>query len=312
MQRAQCAHWAWLIASVLGVTLPAGAQLLVAPAAKSPVASPTNTLRPSATLAPVSPIPQPQLAEPTPFTTPTGALEASAPPVRMVALQNQNQAQLGAIQRADVPPEAPQPPDSEASEIEVPFTDEPFELDIPEEIGKLQSVFVRPRAMAETYPVTPPPEQGPPFLTVIAKRKGRAEITLVGERGTRKYRFSWVPSLRDVESILLHQFPNSSLRLTQVAENIVIVEGAVDSASEIEPILTLLENFLSRGGKSAGKVINAMQVVGPMQVQLEVLIARVDRAKLRQLGFNFTQSDGPWYSGSQLGNIINTPMRTAH
>jgi pilus assembly protein CpaC len=161
--------------------------------------------------------------------------------------------------------------------------------------------------MAETQLFTPSPEQGPPFLAVIGKRKGKAEITLIGDKDARKYRFRWVPSLRDMESILLHQFPNSSLRLTQVADNILIVEGAVDSAAEIQPILTLLENFLTRGGTSPGKVVNAMQVVGPMQVQLEVMIARVDRARLRQLGFNFTQSDGPWYSGSQVGNIINTP-----
>jgi hypothetical protein len=123
MQRARRAHWAWVSASVLGVTLPAGAQFVLAPSAKSPTPAPTNALHLSAIAASVSPIPQPRLVEPTPLATPTGALEASAPPLRMVALQNQSQAQLGAIQPPGPPPDAPRPPDLDANEIEVPFTD---------------------------------------------------------------------------------------------------------------------------------------------------------------------------------------------
>src|SRR5215471_4190627 len=60
----------------------------------------------------------------------------------------------------EMTPTEPLPPGP--AEIIVPFSDEPYELDIPESIGRLKegSPYVRPRAMADAVVFTPPAEQG--------------------------------------------------------------------------------------------------------------------------------------------------------
>jgi pilus assembly protein CpaC len=91
--------------------------------------------------------------------------------------------------------------------------------------------------------------------------------------------------------------------VTQAATNILMVEGTVDSAEEVDPILLLLQNFVPQG-----RVINALRVGGVMQVQLDVTVASINRDKARELGFNFQNGQRPWYMGGQIGSIMAPPQ----
>src|SRR5438067_1464065 len=83
----------------------------------------------------------------------------------------------------------------------------------------------------------------------------------------------------------------------------VLVEGTVDSPVDIDRVIDMVRGLVGR----QGQVINAIEVAGPMQVQLECCIARVDRKLLRAIGFNFLQADTNNFIGSQIGNLIGVP-----
>ena len=131
---------------------------------------------------------------------------------------------------------------------------------------------------------------------------GTTEVTFVGPSGSATISVRITPSIDHLEAVLARHFPEANLRLEFGGDQLLIVEGEVGSPAEIDPILNLLKRFIGDNN-----VINAIRVAGVMQVQLEVIFARVDRTELRKLGFNFLSSDAPWYAGSQIGGLINPP-----
>jgi len=141
-------------------------------------------------------------------------------------------------------------------------------------------------------------------IKAVGQRLGVVDLTLVGENGKRMVvRVRVTPSISQLEAILARQFPHANLTLTAVGEATLMVEGNVEATAQIEPILNLLKGFV--GPK--GGVINAMRVTGVMQVQLKVIIARVDRSKLRRMGFNWFSGDASSYQGSQIGGVAGSP-----
>ncbi len=55
-------------------------------------------------------------------------------------------------------------------------------------------------------------------------------------------------------------------------------------------------------------MISGLRISGVMQVQLDVVIAYVNRTKARSLGFNFNGSNNRnYFLGQQIGNVGPTP-----
>ena len=186
---------------------------------------------------------------------------------------------------------------------------ETYQLRVPQTIGRYQR-YVLSRDKTLSVVRSPSPggvEMGGTFLTLTGYKFGTVQLTLIGDADKAEtFQVHIVPSLSHIEAILLKQFPNSSLSVTQAAENILMVEGTVDSAAEVEPILLLLRNFLSPSPR--GQVINVLRVGGAMQVQLDVTVASINRDKARKLGFDFQQGNQPWFIGNQVGNLMAPPQ----
>ena len=90
--------------------------------------------------------------------------------------------------------------------------------------------------------------------------------------------------------------------------------GTVAHAEEIEAILRVAQGVLATGvpaggaatgGRRSGAitVVNAMTVGGVRQVQLDVVIASVNRSKLRNFGVNFTVTGTHVFFSSLIGNL---------
>ena len=60
--------------------------------------------------------------------------------------------------------------------------------------------------------------------------------------------------------------------MSSAGDNILLVEGTVDSPESIEPIISFLRGFTEGGGD----IINGIRATGVMQVQLQVCIAKVE------------------------------------
>lgn len=150
-----------------------------------------------------------------------------------------------------------------------------------------------------------PAEGNAPANTIraLGRRLGLANVTLVGPDGlTQIVPVRIAPSAAYLTEVLQRQFPTADLRLTAAGERSILVEGTVDSAENIDPIIHVLQGFLG-----TDQVINAIRVRGVMQVQLEVCIARVNRAALRRLGINFLHAGDNYYVGSTTGGLIAPP-----
>lgn len=141
----------------------------------------------------------------------------------------------------------------------------------------------------------------PQVLQVVGIGVGTTRITLTDEKDQVATLMVTVePDLQFIRNAVTRQFPRANLEITQGPDRTLIVGGTVESAEDIEPLMRFLEGY---GG--SGRVANNLRIVGPKQVQLEVIVAKVDRTELRRFGFNFLWSDRLDYFGSTIGSLIN-------
>ena len=134
-------------------------------------------------------------------------------------------------------------------------------------------------------------------VRIVGRKLGVVELTVIGEKGVKTYRLKITPSVAQLETLIARQFPLSSVEVTAAGDHMLVVEGTVETPGDIEGILTLLQTFVG----SKGKVINGIKVAGVSQVQLEVVIARVNRTEFRRLGLNFEYAGKGGFGGSQIG-----------
>lgn len=145
-------------------------------------------------------------------------------------------------------------------------------------------------------------------VLVKGRKLGWVELTLIGETGFKRYLLKITPSAELIEATIARQFPLASVEVTAAGDNMLVLDGSVESPGDVEGIMKLVTNFVGANGT----VVNGIKISGVMQVQLEVIIARVDRAGLRRLGLNFEYAGKGGYAGSTVGNIGGiTPINSA-
>jgi pilus assembly protein CpaC len=142
------------------------------------------------------------------------------------------------------------------------------------------------------------------FVMAVASTPGMAQIT-VTDRNNRSYRIdvSITADAGPLQSAINDMFPNTNVRAIPAGESGVAVVGYVDNPQEIGAILDLAEKFYPQA------VVNGLKAVGPQQVQLRVMIAEVNRTKLRALGVNFfgtrtTTGGRATYFDSIVGGLV--------
>lgn len=145
-------------------------------------------------------------------------------------------------------------------------------------------------------------------IRFVGRKLGVVEMTVIGQTGVRTYRCRITPSVAQLEVLIARQFPRATVEVTAAGEHMLVVEGSVETPGDVEGILTLLQNFVGR----QGRLINGIKVSGVSQVQLEVVIARVDRTKAKRLGINLEYAGTEGFGGSQIGGAGGiTPIVSA-
>jgi pilus assembly protein CpaC len=108
-------------------------------------------------------------------------------------------------------------------------------------------------------------------------------------------------------------FPTAVVTLTVANRSTAILEGYVERAEQVQPIVDLVRSFLASNvgaAPDAVTVVNALRVTGATSVQLKVIIAEVERTKSRDLGFDWNAifSTNPSDTGgvsTSTGSFIN-------
>jgi len=194
---------------------------------------------------------------------------------------------LGNVAPAQQPPAQPIPPPAPAKE------DRPTvrgnALIVP--IGgtkRLQMSSKRPIVKVfnptETVTRVSPILGDPTTVLVYGLTAGASRITLAGE-GNVEETFEVVVQL-DLEylrTVLRDAVPTAAVTPVASSNNTVILTGMVAHAEDVDIILRTASAVV--GGSE--RLINAMRVGGVMQVQLDTVVARVNRTAMRNMAFNF-------------------------
>lgn len=154
--------------------------------------------------------------------------------------------------------------------------------------------------------VRPDPNRKGAFL-LNGRTTGVAQLTLtVKDRPPISYDIVVQPDLALLRNIIKRTVPTAAVDVQPGIGNVIILSGYVTSPQDADTVSRLA---ISAAGGNANNVINAVQVGGGQQVQIDVVIASVNRNHLRQRGFDFAvpgstatfQSIVSGLIGSQLG-----------
>ncbi|MDP7017827.1 MAG: pilus assembly protein N-terminal domain-containing protein, partial [Pirellulaceae bacterium] len=125
----------------------------------------------------------------------------------------------------------------------------------------------------------------PNQVQISARKPGVTNIKLWDEND-RVYLVDIVvlADARELENILISEFPNASLRVRSLSTSVVI-SGFVPSAQMVSQIISVAEDYYPN-------VINNISVGGAQQVLLHVRVMEVSRTKLRKVGFDWAFFNG--------------------
>lgn len=130
----------------------------------------------------------------------------------------------------------------------------------------------------------PDPADPTKSLHLIGRIPGLAQVTVV-QRDRPPVRFDVIvqPDYDLLRALIRRAVPTAAVEVDPGVGGVVILSGYATSPQDANTIAQLAASQV--GG--AGNVINAVQVGGVQHVQLDVVIASVDRSEVRSRGFDF-------------------------
>lgn len=104
--------------------------------------------------------------------------------------------------------------------------------------------------------------------------------------------------------VIQRTVPTANVDVVAGVGNTVILTGYVNKVEDADVILRIAQGA---AGTGAANVINAIQVGGVHHVQIEVVVAQVNRTELRSRGFDFVVNGTTVQFGSFISGLIGTP-----
>lgn len=125
----------------------------------------------------------------------------------------------------------------------------------------------------------------PKRFLLTGRTAGLSQLTILQkDLPPLKYDVVVQPDLALLRALIKRTVPTANVDVQPGVGNVIVLSGHVTSPQDAD-IVSRLANA-SVGG-SANNVINAVQIGGVQQVQIDVIIASVDRNTLRARGFDF-------------------------
>jgi pilus assembly protein CpaC len=133
----------------------------------------------------------------------------------------------------------------------------------------------------------------PETVLLLGKEAGTSRLTLVGlDKSMETFEVIVQLDVEYLKSILQRAVPTANITLIPIHSNTVIISGTVNHAEDIPAIERTAAAVLggAAGGTPGGasdRVINRLTLAGVQQVQLDAVVAFVNRSLARQMGFDF-------------------------
>lgn len=149
-------------------------------------------------------------------------------------------------------------------------------------------------------------------VLVVGLQAGSSRVRMTDEQGVEESVDVVVElDIDAVRTVLRRAFPTAQVEPIPTGTNTIVLVGNVAHAEEIEAILRVAQGVLvsgvpgNQGATGTTTIVNAMTVGGVRQVQLDVVIASVNRSELRQFGVNFAVAGSTVPVASTIGNLVN-------
>jgi pilus assembly protein CpaC len=153
-------------------------------------------------------------------------------------------------------------------------------------------------------------------INLFGKEAGEATVIATAANGSVVYATNVRVSqnISSVDEVLRAAMPNSSIRVMNVGQ-VAVLTGTVASPEESAQAAQLVSAVLNPGVDMSKEgavckicVVNRLNTATPLQVNLKVRIAEVNRSLLKQVGFNLlTQTGGKFGIGIAKGQGIWLP-----
>jgi pilus assembly protein CpaC len=128
----------------------------------------------------------------------------------------------------------------------------------------------------------------------------RIELTDVDGR-TETYEVIVQADIEYLRTQLRRAVPTANVVPIPTSNNTVILSGTVARAEDVAVVRGVVQSV-------GFQYVDAMRVAGVQQVQLDVIVARVQRADLRSMSYNFLVNSQNFFLGSTVGNSVSQPL----
>ena len=145
-------------------------------------------------------------------------------------------------------------------------------------------------------------------LYVFGKGRGETTVYATGRSGRVVYAANVRVgnNLGSVDEMLHLAMPEATIQATPM-NNLVLLTGTVANPTDVEEAQRLVQAYVGEGTQ----VVSRLKSATPLQVNLKVRIAEVNRSLLKQIGVNLlTQTNGGFSIGIAQGQGIHLPPVT--
>jgi pilus assembly protein CpaC len=158
--------------------------------------------------------------------------------------------------------------------------------------------------------IRPSPE--PTTIYLVGKEAGTSRITLTAlDDAKESYDVIVQLDIEYLRSVLQRTVPTANLTLIPIGASSIIIGGWVNHAEDIDIIMRTANGIMGGAAGPAGgdRIINAMKMAGVQQVQLDVVVAFVNRSLFRTMGFDWLETGAHHVSASSIagGLVIPAP-----
>jgi pilus assembly protein CpaC len=139
-------------------------------------------------------------------------------------------------------------------------------------------------------------------LYIFGKGRGETTVYATGANGKVVYAANVRVgnNLGSVDEMLRLAMPEANVRATPM-NNLVLLTGTVSSPTDVEEAQRLVQAYVGEGTQ----VVSRLRSATPLQVNLKVRIAEVNRSLLKQVGVNLLTKD--LTGGFQFGIVQGNP-----
>src|SRR5262249_37038336 len=149
-----------------------------------------------------------------------------------------------------------------------------------------------------------PTPHTPTSVLVTGLDAGLTQLTLIDENNVNETLDVLVQfDIEYLHTLIQRAVPSANVAAIPGANNTVILTGTVAHAEDVDVITRAAISVV--GGPD--RLINAMRVGGVQQVQLDVVVARVERRSLRRMAFDFINFGQHHVIASTVGGGFNIP-----